>query len=699
MRKFLILYFLFSFFFFSLLASGTMDSQDGFQYLAVARNLYYRHEPTAPPYEYPQANIHMNISQGKNGKWYSPTGLGYSLAMLPAVALSDLFHRQYNAPPPEHFPLQSDFSLLLFASFTNVFFSALLVVILYAYLRDLDSTHRNSWLWSFLAVAATNLIAYAKHSFAHMMYLSFLTWSFFLIHRFSRTKQRRYLALAGFIFGIVVIAYNPVFVLPIPALGLYYLLTTKFKFTAKVILSTLGDIAAGVGGAIPFILLYLWYNSIRLGNPINSGYGIPPVASFFGSIKVLFEGAWGFLFSPGRSFFLYSPILLLPVVFWHKIPYKKYFPEICSFLVLAAVFVYFYGIQEPGPNWYGWSGESSWGPRYITPLIPFLGIITALLYPLLSRFQKRAIFLPLLALSIWIQALGVLLPYQIKFGTLPTKLYINQLEYQQADFGNFIPRFSPLISMSRHLVRRLREFPKAIERGPYEVRFLEGFEFPFFLGNRIPWRGVGKTAYLQFKNTSAQPVRTLDFEFSNTRLDSESSYPIQVSVVLNNSVLGSTTIDSEKWGQILAEFPSDSETGVYTLRLEREFVGTNSAQQVLFLKDLVINQTPVNLASLDLMLYEPLASNMSGVQYRLPNQGKENRWFSWYQNSAVYEGSFDLWWVRALYYFDYPKPLLVILITLVAGNLFTGIALMLRERGTPLDRKQRQPATNERRQR
>src|SRR5688572_3216603 len=118
MKKIVFYYFIFLFSLLSFLSSGVIDSQDGFQYLAVARNIYYTGEPIAPLPEYDQRkNIHMSTIVGKNGKVYSLTGLGFSLAYLPAVAITDIVYKIYNVTPAVHFPLENDWLILLTASF------------------------------------------------------------------------------------------------------------------------------------------------------------------------------------------------------------------------------------------------------------------------------------------------------------------------------------------------------------------------------------------------------------------------------------------------------------------------------------------------------------------------------------------------------------------------------------------------------
>ena len=179
MKKTVLYYFLFLLSFFSILSSGAIDSQDGLQYLAVARNIYYTGEPTTPVYEYNiRKNIHMNTYIGTDGKTYSLIGLGYSLAMLPAVAITDFFYNIYGVSPPVHFPLESDWLILFTTSFTNAFFGAMFGVVLFLYLMELGLNKKQAIFMSFVSIVTTNLWVYAKHSFAHMMFINFLLLSF-----------------------------------------------------------------------------------------------------------------------------------------------------------------------------------------------------------------------------------------------------------------------------------------------------------------------------------------------------------------------------------------------------------------------------------------------------------------------------------------------------------------------------------------
>lgn len=641
-------------------SSGILESQDGLQYLTVARNLYYTHSPLSSSYDYPAKNIHMNVTKRADGMYYSPTGAGYSLAMLPAVALSDVLHRRYDVTPPKYFPLESDFSVLWFASFTNIFFASILVVILYHYARLLQVGSKTAATFAILGIVSTNLFPLAKHGFAHMMYITFLVGSFYFIKRYFVTGKVLNLTWSAASFGLVMLAYNPTFILPVPALLLYYFLhlPRPSKNLLEWILEQLKPITATLAGVLPFILFYFWYNAFRTGVAIDSGYGIPADSPFFASPKVLFEGVWGLLLSPGRSFFLYSPLALLPVIFWHKLPWKSHRRELVSWSILAVISIYFFAVQNSGFEWLQWSGESSWGPRYIALLIPFFVLTLMMVWQTLALRAKVLIGVPLLLAGIGVQMLGVLLPYQIKFHTLQPEFQLNGYRHTVIDYGNFIPRYSPLIRMPRELAKRIREFPGTIRHGKYDVRFIDGVDYPFKLGGGLEWRGLFNPAFITFAVPKRERVSTVQLLLANTQLQPDSSYSAKIVAYIQDQKIGEVQVEPEEWEEL--ELNVDLASGAYELRLNSSFVGTSSAQQVVFLRGMSINETPVSLETLDLPYVQPLAQAMSGTEYRYFGEQETTPWFFWHYRSKFFEGTLDLWWVKALYYRDWPKGIFAV---------------------------------------
>ncbi|MCX6031088.1 MAG: hypothetical protein NT169_17545 [Chloroflexi bacterium] len=106
------------------------------------------------------------------------------------------------------------------------------------------------------------------------------------------------------------------------------------------------------------------YNLARFGSPFDFGYA----AEGFGSSVLL--GLYGVLFSPGRSLFLYSPVLLLALpgaVLWRR--KDRRVPALCLLTIGAYVLAI--------ATWHSWDGGWTWGSRLLTPVLPLIGILLA----------------------------------------------------------------------------------------------------------------------------------------------------------------------------------------------------------------------------------------------------------------------------------------------------------------------------------
>lgn len=699
--SFIVTYFTFVFFFFTFFASGVVDSQDGNQYLAIARRMYYDHSLELPPEQFPDQNIHMNTTS--RSQRYSPTGLGFSLAMMPAVVIEDVFLQATNTERISGFPLHSDWPVLLFASMINSFFGAFLVVVLYLYLRSYNIEHKTAIFLSFIGVIGTNLFVYAKHVFPHMMFTSFLTFTFYCVRMFSVTKKRMWLLFAGMAYGVVVLSYNPTFLLAAPALALYYLLliyplptsfsllTKQFQTKSRIKLftklkdlvkNTIFDVAAGVTGILPLWLLYAWFNTMRFGDPVSAGYGSGIPLPGIPAAYIIFEGIWGLLFSPGRSIFVYSPILLALTFFWWKLD-KKLLPEIISFSILSIIYVIFFGTLTGSPTYMVWHGESSWGNRYVVAIIPLLWILLSHIFIKLHKWEKWLVFMPLVLIGLTVQLIGILLPYQIKRAGLPLNLYITEdrslgmYHFTHDEYPNFFPRFSPVFLMSKTLVKRIKALPKMYDHGTYNLRLIDGFDGPYDLG-WTTWRGVRSLALLKFDNHSVPPER-VRLRVRNHVSDPASSLSAQLSYQLNeqNLVSGSIIPPNEERNiniEVLRETLKEKNN---TLRLELTFEGSSSAtlvgKQLVFLQGVYINDQPQNISTMDYPFISPISQALIGTDYVYWGNVQNDHWDTWYYRSSVYEQTFDLWWLRPLHYWDLPKDFFAGLFVINAvGILYFG---------------------------
>lgn len=681
MKKIILYYFFFLLFFFSFFASGILDSIDGLQYLAVARNIYYKGEPTAPPYEYKELkNIHMNVLVGKDGNTYGLTGLGYSLAMLPAVALTDVVYKIYDVLPAVYFPLENDWLILLLASFTNSFFGAILGVTLFVYLMEVGLSKKQALFISLAGFLGTNLLIYAKHAFAQMMFVSFLFLSFYLVKRFFRIKNNLYLILAGVAFGVTSITYNQTFILALIPLFLYFILLSKFKFN---LLSRPGFFFSQVKylttkfmifflGFLPFLIIYIWFENLRavpmraLADPLNiAKAGIVPMLNL--PITIFIEGLYGQLFSPGRSIFLYSPLLLIIIFFWHKIK-KSILPDLIVFTVLAIIYIIFYSTQysigsvDQGIVAY-WHGESSWGPRYLLPLIPFGLLIIGHIFIQLNKFQKLLFFLPLLIIGLYIELLGVLIPYQTKFHNL-VKFYVNGTEYTPGVYSNLLPRYSPILQMTKNLVKLNQSFPKTLDHGIYNVRFYDGLELPFNVGPER-WREVEVKGYISFDNNQKNPVKGLTLGLINHPI-SESSESAKLLFTLNGKPLVDSpvilTIRQREQVRLPVEeslLKQKNNNLVVAVSYEKpEVVSLHT--QILGFQFFEINGQRQNMESLDIPYVSPLGPKMTGITYQNWGDVNKDPWRLWRLHSQIFERVPDFWWIRNLLHWDIPKEWILV---------------------------------------
>lgn len=631
--------------FVTLLSSGVLESQDSWLYVSVAKNIYYNHKIEAIPDYYPKLNVHMNSSKGEDGVWRAPGSLGYSFAMVPAVALSDLVHRIEGSVASTYFPLEHDWPLHFFASMTNAFFAGLLVVVLTLYLDDLTHNKSFSALFSILILVTTNLLPLSKHGFAHVLFTTFVVLSFYFVRRFALTRNVQFLIGLFLSFCVVYISYNVSYYIPIIPLVVYYLLLLPKSSRVRSIIALLVL-------SIP-VLILKW----KLLMLIVLGYmHIYP--------KVVFEGVWGFLFSSGKSVFLYSPPLLIPLIFWHLFP-KKYVAELIAFSLLIGLYLYLFGMAWiynsnglMSPIWYG---GMSWGPRYVSTLIPFVMILAGLI---VVHIQKKFIYfvlIPLFVSGVWVQLIGVSMAYQLQYqNTTPYSLYVNEQELSVYDYASFIPRFSPLYVMSREFFVKIRKFPESRSHGLHNVWFYDGFEVPLFTGNG-PYRGFREEGHIFFDSTVKDPAEKLYLSFYNAPDIAESTSSAKIAVVLNTATIGNIEVESSKNAAVTISIPKDRLLdGRNSLDLLASYPATTSATQIVYISQMVINDTPVNLESLDYPEVSTAGDKNSAIKYQYFGKKMNDRWKLWYLRARISERTFDFWWIKNLYYWDRPQKAIAV---------------------------------------
>lgn len=254
------------------------------------------------------------------------------------------------------------------------------------------------------AVAAAIILGVTSHvtGFAveflqHPAEAFLLLLAFYFLFADSSAPAWRYRCTAGLLAGMMILVRASSVVL-IPALTLY-LLWHPFK---RARTSTSPWLMITVKSCVPFlapvfaaVLLTIAINHAKWGE-----------FSFSGSYRAFntFTNSWlvslyGYLFSPGQSVFIFSPILLLAPVYFRPFV-SKHPPEAWTILGLTVSYLLFYGRSL------AWHGQWCFGPRYLMAMVPLLLLPLASWLGEAGRAARFAV-LPFATAGVFIEILHV----------------------------------------------------------------------------------------------------------------------------------------------------------------------------------------------------------------------------------------------------------------------------------------------------
>jgi len=174
---------------------------------------------------------------------------------------------------------------------------------------------------------------------------------------FKRNPSATVVILSGIGFSIAILTKLYTFIL-LPSLILYL---RRNKCSSQGVMVFL----------LPIIVtsfLIAWHNQARYGNILQTGYHLDILAQkggyFIFVTTQLFTAFYGLLFSTGRGLIFFMPLICLFPVAYCK--FRSSHPnEARLFLSLILIqFTFLLPLID-------WHGGSSWGPRYLLPIIPF----------------------------------------------------------------------------------------------------------------------------------------------------------------------------------------------------------------------------------------------------------------------------------------------------------------------------------------
>lgn len=256
----------------------------------------------------------------------------------------------------------------------------------------------------------------------------------------------------------------------VPVLVLYLLTTGPFRRAVR------DGFLFFLPLLLAFFFIKLWHNDLRYGSPWEFGYMTG--WDRLGFSTPWYVGLWGLFLSPGKSFFLYSPVVLLALKSCYPFFLKRR-GEALLFFGLMVVYVL------PHALWWAWAGDWAWGPRFLLILTPYFVLFCGPYFEEWDRRPRwsRAGVILLIAFSLSVQILGVAIhPFsycEARGEVVRTLLSPNLPDhtYASAYSENALIHFSPMFS---HLVGNWWLFKHML--------------FSYDLWSDAPWKILGHHA-------------------------------------------------------------------------------------------------------------------------------------------------------------------------------------------------------------
>ena len=285
---------------------------------------------------------------------YGPHPLLPSLALVPGVMI-------YQWIVARWLPAWS-MAKVITCHLGSAFFGALTCVLFLNACLRLGVSKRTASFMTLLLGFATMTSVYARSPYSEIVQAASVIGYFGALLSFWERQDYKTAIRVG-LWGALMLNSKLILALALPgglAICVYRMRRQLKEFLG---LSICALVPIALGG---FVILK--HNEVRSGVAMATGYAVTP--QIFA--QPLWEGLWGLVGSPGRSIFLFAPPLLLSLFALRETKRRK--PQLLWMLGLCLPpIVYLYAKFE------AWSGDWSWGPRYLVPMVAPLLLPAAVL--------------------------------------------------------------------------------------------------------------------------------------------------------------------------------------------------------------------------------------------------------------------------------------------------------------------------------
>lgn len=474
---FKLFFFLFLFLFFSLFVRGLPPNGDPVNYFLVAQSMVENGTVGL------SANKYVPLEQGADGKFYSKFGIGQSLIEAPFYALA-------RAVAPKEDGSGYRYSFLYFITVLSVPAASALACVFFLSLLCVAGFDKiTSMTTTLLFAFATMIWPYAKLGFSEPLQVCAIAAGMYFAIMSGEGRAEKYSALCAVAMGVLILTKISMAVI-VPFFFMYLLLA---RCPGGATIKRRGVPFMGVFSI--FVAVALYYNYARFGAPLNFGY-FSGKDSVFGFSTPLLSGLYGLFFSPGKSVFIYVPILFISlgaIPAFHREHRELSLLSWSSVVVVVLLYA----------KWWAWHGDYAWGPRFMTPLIPFAILPVAIF---IRDFKSKAVSVKIVA--------AALIVFSVCVQTLAVSVnfyeYITLVRHQVPRNAFFMPG-RPDLRDDQLLVHFVPEFSPVtgqwwILKNTIKSKYGGEEDIAEAMKKDFPWKG------LMSYNVPENPARTLGYD-------------------------------------------------------------------------------------------------------------------------------------------------------------------------------------------
>ena len=353
-RSLCVFFFFFPFFLFFMKGSPGSDSYASFM---TARSIV-EHETIAlsvkqePDPNLPHRGSAITSTVHVGDKNYSKYGIGWAAFMIPFYLVGKIVSLLFQQ-------INSELITLFSVCTIGPFLTALFLAFLYRFCLVLKFSENIALATTMISAFTTSIPFYGLSPYVETLDALLILMIVYQIYLFCLEKGKRRLIYVGLITAYLITTkvYNCIIVLPIIIWIVWFLLFIKrerIQESVKAVSLLLIPIS------LSLIFLFL-INYLRFGSFFSTGYGGVQ------GIIPMYQGLYGFLFSYGKSIFIYSPILILvAITIGYVIKQNK--PLAFGVVLIFLTYICFLSIF---PNWLA----GPWGTRYLFPTISVMMIL------------------------------------------------------------------------------------------------------------------------------------------------------------------------------------------------------------------------------------------------------------------------------------------------------------------------------------